>query len=193
MESILTSIKKLLGIAEEYTHFDSDIIMHINSVFMTLNQLGVGPSEGFYIEDETTEWTEFIPSMNKLQAVKTYVFLNVKILFDSSTMGSATLAAYERQIQALEWRMTIEAENSNVENDESDDNDNLAALNGTVVNATKLNVRAKPSSTAEVVSVLDGNTKVTVDITKSTDDWYYIYTAKGVQGYCLKTNIQIYL
>lgn len=110
MESILTSIKKMLGIAEEYTHFDSDIIMHINSVFMTLTQLGVGPSQGFYIEDETTEWIEFIPDMVKLQAVKTYMYLRVRLLFDSASLGSATLSAYERQIQELEWRLNVAVE-----------------------------------------------------------------------------------
>ena len=110
MDSILTSIKKMLGIAEEYTHFDPDIIMHINSVFMTLTQLGVGPSEGFYIEDDMTEWDEFIPDPTKLQAVKTYMYLKVRLVFDSSSLGSATLAAYERQIQELEWRLNVSAE-----------------------------------------------------------------------------------
>jgi hypothetical protein len=110
MESILTSIKKLLGIAEEYTHFDNDIIMHINSVFMTLTQLGVGPSEGFYIEDKHDEWTDFIDEPAKLQAVKTYVYLKVKLVFDPSSVGSSTLASYERQIQELEWRLNVAAE-----------------------------------------------------------------------------------
>lgn len=111
MESILTSIKKLLGIAEEYTQFDTDIIMHINSVFTTLTQLGVGPSEGFYIEDKESEWQEFISDVNKMQAVKTYVYLKVRLLFDPSSLGSSTLAAYERQIQELEWRLNVIAEN----------------------------------------------------------------------------------
>lgn len=110
MESILTSIKKLLGITENYTHFDADLIMHINSVFMTLTQLGVGPSEGFYIEDDSAEWVDFIPDLNKLQAVKTYVYLKVRLIFDSASLGSATLAAYERQIQELEWRLNVAAE-----------------------------------------------------------------------------------
>lgn len=110
MESILTSIKKLLGIAEEYPHFDADIIMHINSVFMTLTQLGVGPSEGFIIEDDTTYWEDFIPDATKLQAVKTYIYLKVRLVFDPSSLGSATLAAYERQIQELEWRLNVAAE-----------------------------------------------------------------------------------
>lgn len=113
MESILTSIKKLLGIAEEYEHFDADIIMHINSVFMDLNQLGVGPSNGFCIQDEESIWTDFVEDATTLQAVKSYMYLRVKILFDSSSMGSATLAAYERQIQQWEWRLNVAVENSN--------------------------------------------------------------------------------
>lgn len=107
MESILTSIKKLLGIAEEYTHFDADIIMHINTVFMTLTQLGVGPSEGFFIEDDSTYWTDFIPDHNKLQAVKSYMFMKVKLLFDPGSLGSSTLAMYERQIDQFEWRLNV--------------------------------------------------------------------------------------
>ena len=112
MESILTSIKKLLGITEGYLHFDADIIMHINSVFMTLTQLGVGPSEGFVIEDDTTTWDEFIEEPTKLQAVKTYIYLKVRLVFDPSSLGSATLAAYERQIQELEWRLNVAAESA---------------------------------------------------------------------------------
>ncbi len=110
MESILTSIKKMLGIAEEYKQFDADIIMHINSVFTTLRQLGVGPSEGFYIENETVEWMDFIQDLTKLQAVKSYVYLKVRLLFDPASLGAATLAAYERQIQEFEWRLNLEAE-----------------------------------------------------------------------------------
>lgn len=110
MDSILTSIKKLLGIAEEYTQFDADIVIHINSAFTTLMQIGVGPSEGFYIEDDTSYWTDFIDDMAKLQAVKTYIYLKVRIVFDSASMGSATLAAFERQIQELEWRLNTIAE-----------------------------------------------------------------------------------
>lgn len=112
MESILTSIKKLLGIAEEYTQFDNDIIMHINSVFTTLTQLGVGPSEGFFIEDKSVYWSDFIEDLSKLQAVKTYMYLKVRLLFDPSSLGSATLASYERQIQELEWRMNVIAEDN---------------------------------------------------------------------------------
>lgn len=112
MESILTSIKKMLGVAEDYDYFDADIIMHINSVFMTLNQLGIGPAEGFSIEDDTSIWTDFIPDVTKLQAVKSYMYLQVKILFDSASLGAVTLAAYERQIQQYEWRLNVAAEST---------------------------------------------------------------------------------
>ena len=110
MESILTSIKKMLGIAEEYEEFDPEIIMHINSVFTTLMQLGVGPSNGFYIEDAVAEWTDFIEDMSQLQVVKTYVYLKVRLLFDPTSLGSATLAAYERQASEYEWRLNVIAE-----------------------------------------------------------------------------------
>lgn len=114
MESILTSIKKLLGIAEENTDFDTDIIIHINSVFMTLTQLGVGPSEGFYIEDDSSTWQDFISDLKSLQAIKTYIYLKVRLVFDPSSIGASTLAAYERQIQELEWRLNTMVETTNM-------------------------------------------------------------------------------
>lgn len=110
MESILTSIKKMLGITEQYEHYDADIIMHINDAFMVLNQLGVGPTNGFFIEDDSAVWTDFVEDLSKLQAVKTYIFRKVKVVFDPASLGSATLAAYERQIQELEWRLNVAAE-----------------------------------------------------------------------------------
>ena len=113
MESILTSIKKLLGIGEEYDHFDPDLIIHINSVFMILTQLGVGPSEGFSIQDATAKWTDFLPDASKLEAVKTYVFLKVKLVFDPP-LSSAVIDAMKQAINELEWRLNVEAENANV-------------------------------------------------------------------------------
>jgi hypothetical protein len=109
MESILTSIKKLLGIAEEYEHFDADIIMHINSVLMILNQLGVGPAEGFSIEDDTSTWMEFLPDTTSLEAVKTYVHLRVKLLFDPP-LNSSVIESINRMISELEWRINLAAE-----------------------------------------------------------------------------------
>lgn len=109
MESILTSIKKLLGIGEECDHFDPDIIMHINSVFMDLTQMGIGPSDGFIIEDDTSVWTELVPDTKKLQAVKSYIYLRVKLLFDPPA-SSAVMEAMNRDIQRYEWRLNVAAE-----------------------------------------------------------------------------------
>ena len=106
MDSILTSIKKLLGIEEEYTQFDADILMHINTVFLNLNQLGVGPEEGFLLENETDTWEDFIGDSNQLQAVKTYVYLKVKLLFDPP-LSSSVVESMERMISELEWRLNV--------------------------------------------------------------------------------------
>ena len=106
MDSILTSIKKLLGIAEEYTQFDEDIIMHINTVFLNLTQLGVGPEEGFAIEDDVASWEDFINDNTQLQAVKTYVYLKVKLLFDPP-LSSSVIESMNRMIAELEWRLNV--------------------------------------------------------------------------------------
>ena len=104
--SILTSIKKLLGVAEDYTEFDEDIMTHINSVFLNLTQLGVGPEEGFMIEDNAAEWEDFINNSVQLQAVKTYVYLKVKLLFDPPLSSSVT-ESFNRMIAELEWRLNV--------------------------------------------------------------------------------------
>lgn len=106
MDSILTSIKKLLGIAEEYTQFDEDIIMHINTVFLNLTQLGVGPEEGFAIENDAASWEDFINDNTQLQAVKTYVYLKVKLLFDPP-LSSSVIESMNRMIAELEWRLNV--------------------------------------------------------------------------------------
>ena len=106
MDSILTSIKKLLGIAEEYTQFDEDIIMHINTVFLNLTQLGVGPEEGFLIEDDVASWEDFINDNTQLQAVKTYVYLKVKLFFDPP-LSSSVIESMNRMIAELEWRLNV--------------------------------------------------------------------------------------
>ena len=110
MESILTSIKKLLGLTEEYTVFDSDIIMHINTVFMTLNQLGVGPEDGFIIEDDLSVWKDFLgEDEKKIIAVKTYVYQKVKLIFDPP-LNSAHIQALEKSVNEFEWRLRLQAE-----------------------------------------------------------------------------------
>lgn len=104
-ESILTSIKKLLGITDDYTHFDQDIILQINSAFSTLNQLGVGPEAGFSIQDASTVWTEFIND-DRLNFAKTFVQLKVKLAFDPPT-SSTLMDSYNRQLDELTWRLSI--------------------------------------------------------------------------------------
>ena len=106
-DSILTSIKKLLGIAEDYINFDNDIIIHINSVFMALHQLGIGPSEGFRIEDRYSTWDEYITEDDNLDAVKTYIYLKVKLVFDPP-LNSTVMEAHKQMISELEWRLNIQ-------------------------------------------------------------------------------------
>ena len=111
MDSILTSIKKLLGIEEEYTQFDADIIMHINTVFTILTQVGVGPADGFSITDKTATWSNFTGGVIDLNSIQTYIFLKVKLLFDPPT-SSAVIESMNRSISELEWRLFVTADQS---------------------------------------------------------------------------------
>lgn len=110
MESVLTSIKKMLGIAADYTVFDNDIIMHINSVLMTLNQLGVGPDEPASITSEMDTWEKVFGDRKDIEAVKTYMYIKVRIVFDPPT-SSFVLEAMNRTANELEWRLNVQAEN----------------------------------------------------------------------------------
>ena len=105
-ESILISTKKILGLDAMYTPFDLDVITHINAAFSLLNQLGVGPVDGFFIEDETMEWSEFGVPLNQLNLVKTYVYLKVRVLFDPPGTSFLVEAA-NNQIKEYEWRLNI--------------------------------------------------------------------------------------
>lgn len=107
--SILTSTKKILGIASDYTVFDLDIITHINTAFSTLTQLGVGPIDGFMIEDADAEWSDFIADDLQLNSVKTYVYLKTRILFDTP-QTSYLIAALNDEIKQLEWRLNVHRE-----------------------------------------------------------------------------------
>lgn len=109
MESILTSIKLLLGITEDYEAFDQQIIAHINSVFMILTQLGVGPPDGFMITSKVDTWNEFISDEKKMQLVKSYMHLKVKMLFDPPS-SSAVMDSTNRMINEFEWRLNLQAE-----------------------------------------------------------------------------------
>lgn len=104
-DRILESVKKVLGIAPEYLAFDQDIMMHINSVFSVLHQLGVGPDEPFMIEDETATWTEFLGTERGVNSIKSYVYLRVRLLFDPPAT-SFVLDAMEKQIEELGWRIS---------------------------------------------------------------------------------------
>lgn len=108
MDSILISIKKLLGITEEYKHFDADLVMHINTVLSILTQLGVGPANGFSIVDSVEKWSDFVDE-TKYEAVKSFVHLKVKLLFDPPS-SSAHIEAINRQLSELEWRLNVATE-----------------------------------------------------------------------------------
>jgi len=105
-DSILNSTKKVLGVDASYAAFDTDILIHINSAFATLNQLGVGPAEGFVVEDELATWLDFLGPDPRLNSVKTYVYLRVRMVFDPPGT-SYLLNALEKQLQELEWRLNV--------------------------------------------------------------------------------------
>lgn len=105
-ESILNSTKKILGIDADYTVYDLDVMTFINSAFGTLHQLGIGPVDGFAIIDASSEWVDFLGADKRLNAVKQYVFLKVKLMFDPPDTGYL-VSAYEKQILEHEWRLNV--------------------------------------------------------------------------------------
>jgi hypothetical protein len=113
MESILTSIKKLLGIEEDYIQFDTDVIIGINSALMNLNQLGIGPTEGFVVVDKTQNWTDLIGTRTDSEAVKLYVYFKTRLAFDPP-QNSFLVEAINKQITELEWRLNVQAEGGTV-------------------------------------------------------------------------------
>lgn len=109
-ESILTSIKKMIGMTEDYDVFDTDVIAHINSVFMILRQLGVGPTNGFSIKDDSTKWSEFLPTDDpKFSGVQTYMYLKAQMVFDPPS-SSILKECKQKMIDELEWRLNAEAD-----------------------------------------------------------------------------------
>lgn len=108
-ESILTSIKKLLNISVNDNSFDTDIIININTVFAILNQLGVGPKNGFSIKDNSSVWSDYLEDDLNLDSVKTYIYLKVKMLFDPPTNSSIT-ENYNKLISELEWRINSQVD-----------------------------------------------------------------------------------
>lgn len=112
-QSILKSTKKILGLEADYTVFDQDILTHINSAFSTLYQLGVGPVNGFMIEDDSAEWVALLGNDIRLNAVKSYVYLRVRLLFDPPTT-SYQISAFNEQAKELEWRITVHTDEGTV-------------------------------------------------------------------------------
>lgn len=111
MASILESIKKMLGIGENYEHFDAEIIMHINSVFMILTQLGLGPETGFRITDREDTWDLFLEDRIDLEAIKSYIFMKVRLMFDPPQMGYL-VDSLVKQCTEFEWRLNVQIESS---------------------------------------------------------------------------------
>ena len=108
-DSILRTIKKMIGFTDDYTVYDQDLIVNINMALNTLTQIGVGPDEGFIIVDQNDTWEDFIGSNKKLEMVKMYVYLKVKSLFDSDIPGSLK-EAINNQIQELTSRISYEVD-----------------------------------------------------------------------------------
>lgn len=105
-DSVLDSTKKILGLTKEYDVFDLDIITHINTVLMTLEQLGVGPIGGYFITDSSSKWTDFLGEDPRLNSVKSYVYMRVRLMFDPPSTSFA-ITSIEKQIQEMEWRLTL--------------------------------------------------------------------------------------
>lgn len=111
MDSILTSIKRLLGLGAEYTNFDDELVMHINSVLFTLAQIGVGPSTGFSIVDATETWDDYLglDLPPELEAIKMYIYFKVRLSFDPPS-STFLLESIQRQISELEFRINLQVE-----------------------------------------------------------------------------------
>lgn len=108
-DSILNTIKNMLGLEPDYTAFDTDIIVFINSAFSVLNQLGIGPKNVFSIEDDSAVWTDFIGDKNKYNMVKEYIYLSCRTVFDPPS-SSFVLTAYKERMKELEWRLNTASE-----------------------------------------------------------------------------------
>lgn len=107
--SILLSVKKMLGPSADYDIFDPELIIHINSVFGTLHQLGVGPEEKFVITGDSELWSDFTTEGEEIEEVKSYMYLRVRLLFDPPS-SSFVLSSFKEQIKELEWRLQCKAE-----------------------------------------------------------------------------------
>jgi hypothetical protein len=114
LDSILQSTKKLMGIESDYTHFDPDLILHINSVLMGLTQMGIGPEEGFSITNKDDTWSDYLGEVTNLEGVKSYMALKVRLIFDPPASSSVS-DALNRYTQELEWRLNNQVDYPAVE------------------------------------------------------------------------------
>lgn len=108
-DSILATIKQMLGLTDETDAFNTELVMHINSVFTILNQLHIGSDEGFMITDFSETWEQFVPDVTLATMVREFVYLKVRMIFDPPA-SSVVADAYNQRIAELEWRMNIQAE-----------------------------------------------------------------------------------
>lgn len=113
ISSILISVRKAVGPSEDYTYFDPELIMHINSVFADLQQLGMGPSEGFEITDDKDEWDDFYTDP-RLNVVRSYMYIRVRLLFDPPS-NSFVVDSLQKQADKIEWRLTVAMDDINSE------------------------------------------------------------------------------
>lgn len=107
--SILKSMKKLLQLPADYDHYDLDVMIHINSVFSTLHQLGVGPKDGFQITGEEEKWADFVGSDPRLNSVQSYVYAKVKLLFDPPS-NAFLVTSLEKIISEFDFRLLVASE-----------------------------------------------------------------------------------
>lgn len=117
-DSILESVKKMLGPGSDQTEFDSELLMNINGVFFELQQLGIGPEEGFSVYDDTEKWIDFTTDENVLNALKPYMYLKIKLIFDPPT-SSSVLTSFENMINRFEWRLNVDSELKSLDREET--------------------------------------------------------------------------
>lgn len=109
--SILNTIKKMLGLSEDYVAFDADIIVHINSALMSVQQLGIGPTAGMAISDSSATWGSLLGDRENLEAVKSFIYIKVRLVFDPPS-SSFVLQALKEDANELEWRLREQAEDN---------------------------------------------------------------------------------
>lgn len=162
MESILTSVKKLLGIAEECTDFDADIIMYINMALFALVQMGVGPGKGYAISGKENEWTEFVADPVKVEALKAYVAVKVRLLGFDPPQSSTTMEALKNTASEMEWRLNCwfdDSETADSTRKQIDYNDlvNIPRLDGvTLKGDVNMGLATKKDVEALIGGVVDG-------------------------------------